>query len=220
MYLVFDTETNGLPKNYNGSMKDLDNWPRITQLAWGVYDEGGILLSSRRDLIIPNHWTIPTVEELTKQGNKNPNFFEENNMSTKRCSNEGIAILEALKAFAKAYNSCKFMIAHNMNFDHNILGAELLRAIRADPYCADKIKMEIKIPKLCTMLSSVDLCQLPGPYGFKWPKLEELHRFLFNEDFDGAHDAGFDVEACSRCFFELTKRGIIDLSKFDVKTQS
>jgi hypothetical protein len=57
------------------------------------------------------------------------------------------------------------------------------------------------------MTTTTNLLRLPGPYGFKWPKLEELHAFLFETGYDCAHDASRDVEACARCFFELRRRG-------------
>jgi len=34
MYLFFDTETTGLPKNWKAPIEDLNNWPRLVQLAW------------------------------------------------------------------------------------------------------------------------------------------------------------------------------------------
>lgn len=37
----FDTETTGLPKNWRAPMHDLDNWPRIIQLAYLVFDLDG-----------------------------------------------------------------------------------------------------------------------------------------------------------------------------------
>jgi hypothetical protein len=37
MYLFFDTETTGLPKNYKAPVTDLNNWPRLVQLAWLFY---------------------------------------------------------------------------------------------------------------------------------------------------------------------------------------
>jgi DNA polymerase III epsilon subunit-like protein len=65
---------------------------------------------------------------------------------------------------------------------------------------------------ICTMLSSVDFCQLPGRYGsFKWPQLQELHKILFGKEFDSAHDALADVVACGDCLFELIKRDVITL---------
>lgn len=67
---------------------------------------------------------------------------------------------------------------------------------------------------LCTMQSSVNLCQIPYPSGrkgFKWPKLTELHRFLFERDFENAHTALGDVEATVDCFVELHKRKKIEI---------
>jgi hypothetical protein len=63
------------------------------------------------------------------------------------------------------------------------------------------------------MISTVDLCKIDGPYGYKWPKLEELHRFLFKHDFDGAHDALADIQATAKCFWELANRNIIKINK-------
>ncbi|MCX6741278.1 MAG: hypothetical protein NTY61_02675, partial [Candidatus Parcubacteria bacterium] len=39
-YLFFDTETTGLPKNWKAPIEDLDNWPRIVQIAWAIYKNG------------------------------------------------------------------------------------------------------------------------------------------------------------------------------------
>ena len=61
------------------------------------------------------------------------------------------------------------------------------------------------------MATTTEFCQLPGRYkNYKWPKLEELHRILFKEEFDGAHDAMGDVKAMVRCFFELDRLGVIN----------
>lgn len=61
----------------------------------------------------------------------------------------------------------------------------------------------------CTMQASTNLCKIPGPYGFKYPTLQELHKHLFEVGFDGAHDAMVDVLACAKCFFELERMGSI-----------
>ena len=47
MYLFFDTETTGLPKRWNAPVTDLENWPRLVQLAWIMYDDRGNMLESR-----------------------------------------------------------------------------------------------------------------------------------------------------------------------------
>jgi hypothetical protein len=61
------------------------------------------------------------------------------------------------------------------------------------------------------MKASTDFCALPGSYGYKWPKLSELHMKLFDEDFEEAHDASVDITACAKCFWELKRKGIINL---------
>lgn len=202
MYLFFDTETTGLPKNWKAPATDTDNWPRVTQLAWQVYDEDGNLLRERCELIKPEGWTIPTVEELAAEGNKNPHFFEENNMSTERCEKEGVRLIDILEDFVEQVDGADYLIAHNMKFDEKVIECEMVRmklGFRAEPN------------KLCTMQESTTYCRMqPFRYGtYKWPSLLELHEKLFDEGFDGAHDALADVRACARSFFELKKRKVM-----------
>ena len=59
------------------------------------------------------------------------------------------------------------------------------------------------------MEASTDFCKLPGKYGYKWPTLAELHWALFNTEVLEQHDAAADVATCSKCFFELKRRGVI-----------
>ena len=51
MFLVFDTETTGLPKRWNAPIDDLDNWPRCVQLAWQLHDANGKLIENQNYLI-------------------------------------------------------------------------------------------------------------------------------------------------------------------------
>ena len=53
MYLFFDTETTGLPKRWNAPVTDLENWPRLVQLAWIMYDDRGNMLESRDVIVKP-----------------------------------------------------------------------------------------------------------------------------------------------------------------------
>jgi DNA polymerase III epsilon subunit-like protein len=39
MYLFFDTETSGLPKNPQLSHTEVDNWPRLVQIAWVLFSK-------------------------------------------------------------------------------------------------------------------------------------------------------------------------------------
>ena len=41
--------------------------------------------------------------------------------------------------------------------------------------------------------------------GFRYPSLRRLHRTLFGNDFDNAHDALADTQACMNCFFKMVR---------------
>lgn len=184
-YLVFDTETTGKPKDYKAPMTDVDNWPRVIQLAFNVYSREGELNASHCHLIKPDGWVIPTEK-----------FWIDNGFNTAINEAKGIPIAEALALFIEASLDCHTMVAHNMAFDYNILGAEMIRA---------QISSHNKLRRICTMETGTDLCRLPSPYGrgYKWPNLTELHTKLFGTGFDGAHDAAGDVAACAKCFFKM-----------------
>jgi hypothetical protein len=59
MILFFDTETTGLPKNWKAPVTDLNNWPRLVQLAFLLYDKSGNLVSSGDYIIKPDGFSIP-----------------------------------------------------------------------------------------------------------------------------------------------------------------
>ncbi|MFM9970202.1 MAG: 3'-5' exonuclease [Burkholderiales bacterium] len=183
--LFFDTETTGVPRNYKAPASDSNNWPRLVQIAWLVMDEKGDEIEAAEFIIKPEGFTIP------------PDAAKVHGITTEMALREGAALAEVLAMIAKPMEEAAQLIAHNIDFDEKILGAELLRA--AMPNIVEKKK------RLCTMRSSTDYCRLPGPYGYKWPKLFELYQKLFNESFDGAHRALADVRACAKCYFELRR---------------
>lgn len=189
MYLFFDTETTGLPKYYGAPLEDLDNWPRLVQLAWLLFDEKGNEFRGQNRIIKPEGFVIPQ-EASSVHG-----------ISTEKAHEEGIDLRKALEEFAIAYKEAKTLVAHNISFDEKIMGAEFLRK---------EIKPSFfELPKICTMQGSTDYCAIETERGYKWPKLIELHQKLFGKEFDGAHDALADVKATARCFFELKERGVL-----------
>jgi DNA polymerase-3 subunit epsilon len=193
MYLFFDTETTGLPKNYRAAVSNVENWPRVIQLAWALYGPDKRLLDQRVDLIKPNGWKIP-----------DGNFWIENGFNQSESEKHGITIRQALLQFLKQIEKTEYLIAHNMSFDRPILAAECIR---------ERLKSKNRPTDICTKTSSTSFCQLPGQYGYKWPTLSELHLKLFDKDFVGGHDALIDVRACADCFFELVQRNIITPEK-------
>jgi DNA polymerase III epsilon subunit-like protein len=189
MYLFFDTETNGKALNFNAPVFNLDNWPRVTQLGWQLYDKDENLISEKSLLVKPDGWVVPKEK-----------FFIDHNMSTERCEEFGIPLAEAVAQLFEDMEKADYLIAHNMQFDINVIGAEFIRLNAAPPK---------DLKQICTMKEGTNFCKIPGFRGYKWPTLTELHTKIFNEGFEGAHDALLDVKSCSRCFFELKKLGQI-----------
>ncbi len=194
MYLFFDTETNGLPKDYNASVANVDNWPRIIQLAWQRYDENRQLVEQYCELIKPDGWNMPTEKFWAEKG-----YTHENSVA------KGVPIRDAIEKFVATRHDEPFSIAHNISFDSKIIRAEMFRLNINDEFSAKKI---------CTMMSSTSYCKLLTEKSnrFKWPKLEELYFKLFEDKFEGAHDALVDVKATATCFFELVDRKVISLT--------
>ena len=188
-YLFFDTETTGLPTYFEAPVTLSENWPRMVQIAWMIFDKNGHLLKKESHIIKPEGYGIP--EEVSKI----------HRITTERANKEGKDLREILQKFSHSVLSSDLIIAHNMHFDEKIVGAEFHR--KHMPQMLDKKN------KFCTMLSSIKFCEIPNQYGFKWPKLSELHQKLFNEGFVDEHDAGADVAACARCFFEMKKLNLI-----------
>ncbi len=63
MFLIFDTETTGLPTNWNAPLDDFENWPRLIQLAWQIHDEKGELVDIKSYLVKPEGFIIPRGSE-------------------------------------------------------------------------------------------------------------------------------------------------------------
>ena len=188
MYLFFDTETTGLPNNWKAPVTDLDNWPRLVQIGW-ILSDNGTRVETGSFIIKPENFIIPA------------GASDVHGITTEKAISEGHDLSTILNQFNQLVAKSNSIVAHNISFDEKILGAEL---IRKDVQSNFENK-----PKLCTMKASTDYCQLPGPYGYKWPKLTELHIKLFGKDFEGAHDAFADIDATDKCFWEMRKHGLI-----------
>jgi len=199
MYLIFDTETTGLPKNYKAPISDTNNWPRCIQIAWQLHDAMGNLIENRDFLIKPDGFNIPFDAEKI------------HGISTQLAEKEGENLEEVLYLFNEALAKAKFIVGQNVGFDVNIMGAEFFRK---------KIKSTLSIKPVldtCTEATAF-LCKLPGGRGgkFKLPTLTELHSYLFYQPFAEAHNATADVEATTRCFLELVRRKEFSAKQLDV----
>jgi DNA polymerase-3 subunit alpha len=200
MYLIFDTETTGLPKRWDAPITDTDNWPRAVQIAWQLHDAMGNCIEHQDYLIKPHGFNIPYDAEKI------------HGISTELAQEQGISLSQVLEKFNITMSKTKFIVGQNVKFDLNVMGAEFVRLNVENPLQ--------KLPVLDTCTEhTASLCQIPGGrYGkFKLPTLTELHQFLFDTPFGEAHNATADVEATTRCFFELLRRREYTTEQLDVQ---
>ena len=190
-YLFFDTETTGLPyHDYISAEESPANWPRLVQLSWIMTDGEGNITKEMNKFVIPEGFTIPA------------DATEIHGISTEYASYWGEKLERVLHVFNKSIKKADYIICHNTWFDMNVICGEMKRL---------NIPTTIMEKKsFCTMVTGTDVCAIEwdGP-GYKWPTLQELHKYLFRKDFSDAHDALADVRAVARCFWEMRDRRYI-----------
>ena len=194
LYLFFDTETTGIPNDYNAPSEDTNNWPRLVQIAWLITRKNGDIYKELQSRIIsPEGFRIPQ-SSINIHG-----------ITQEKAVEDGEDLCNVLNDFVNDVDDNDvILVGHNIYFDIHVVTAELIRNDMID----EKETLE-KINKICTMKKSTDFCKISGLYGYKYPKLQQLYYKLFGENFDNAHDAGSDIEATRKCFFELKRRGIL-----------
>ena len=200
MYLIYDTETTGLPKNFSAPVSDSENWPRLVQVAWQLHNNMGELIEVKNFIVRPEGFTIPFNAEKI------------HGISTQRALDEGVDLAFVLEEFNKAVAQSDFVVGHNIIFDINIMGAEFYRTQIQTSLLTEK--------SIDTKNEGTDFCAIPGGRGgkFKWPTLTELHLKLFKEGFAEAHNASADVEATTRCFLELVRLRVINYVRLEFES--
>lgn len=197
--LFFDTETTGLliPGG------TIEEQPHIVQLG-AIYTTYNTFTETLNETILNQIY--------------NPGVLIPENL----CKLHGISnelaqtkpfITNYLEGFIKMMKEADIIIGHNLTYDLEVIYYEIERVWNSEE-AKERLKIfkkQIKEKSYCTMLWSVQFCKIPGRAGYKWPKLIELHKCLFGEEFDNAHNAIADIRATQRCFIELVNRGIIDI---------
>jgi len=185
---VFDTETTGF---INKKETDLDKQPKIVQFAWILWDL--------------HNWTF--VEEkrvniLINPGIPIPFWASQVHHIYDIDVKDAPDITAVIDEILENINNPDVIIWHNIEYDENMVKLELKRMQKEYAY---KPKQSI-----CTMKTTVDYCALQWNWArFKYPKLGELHKKLFDQYFVWAHDAMVDVEATLRSFVKLVNEGVI-----------
>ncbi|HWW38276.1 3'-5' exonuclease, partial [Pedobacter sp.] len=143
MYLIFDTETTGLPGNFNAPITNTDNWPRCIQIAWQLHDEFGVLIENQDYLVKPKGFNIPYDAERI------------HGISTELAEEQGIELEEVLAKFNIALSKAEFIVGQNIGFDVNIMGCEFYR------YGVENRLADMPVLDTCTEVTA-ELLKLPG----------------------------------------------------------
>ena len=205
-YLVFDTETTGLPprktdkyysifdkKGYpNYEDTEASNHCRLVSISWMVYnlDNNKTPLITRYYIIKPNGFLIP--EESTQI----------HGITTEYAIMNGICILDVFKQLDEDMKNVRMRVAHNFLFDKYVMGSEMFRNLKDDLlYRWDKIT------SYCTMAEGMIYHDFGTTiYGTrKAPRLSELYYKIYKKEMEGAHNAKSDTEACAKCYQSLIK---------------
>lgn len=203
LILVFDTETTGLPKSKFLSKNNLKMWPHIVQFSYVLYDSEENKVIKMNDSIIK----LPENIEISKDST------EIHGITNEISNLKGRDITVVLKEFFADFNNSEQVVAHNLNFDLNMIKVELFRIIMNSNNDAELRKMFDKYHEnlnsskrlYCTMQETIEYCNIltldkNGLEYQKYPKLIELYTKMFNQTPKNLHNSLNDVVACLRCF--------------------
>lgn len=200
-YLVFDTETTGLPINRFAPPDDFRNWPHVVQIAWLLFDDEHKLIE-RGNFYLKQPVEIPADAVII------------HGITTEMMLEQGLEPAYVYAIFKKAVDNAEYLIAHNVDFDIPILRCDFLR---------NGLQWDFPDGRLiCTMKRGADFCKIPSLRGgkYKWPTLMELYRNCFDPgdsagivpdetSIKGLHNADTDAAMTARCFFRLRDLGFL-----------
>jgi DNA polymerase III subunit alpha len=193
--IVFDTETTGLPprpsrfKKYHNPKTEYMFYDssRVVELAYIVYMYDDVththtVVHSHASLVSPNDEFVIMNEAI-------------HGITQEMAVNYGRPIKNVLCDFLEALSNVDIIVAHNIEFDMNIILAEFYRA-KLDP-----IKL-LPIQQVCTIRLAMDVLKLD-----KYPKLIDLYNKLHPrlDSCSQTHRALDDTEKCAESYFALRK---------------
>lgn len=187
--LFIDTETTGLPKTrgwgdyYDPSLTSYYNDSRVIELAYIIYDEvfdeDRTIVKTVDELIIPDGFVI-----------QNSQFH---GITMEDAMKNGKYISDVLKDFESDLEGVTTIVAHNINFDMNLILSECYRSKNIGI-----VKKIESIEKICTMEIGKIFME-----SRKYPKLVELYSYLFNKTVEQKHRALSDTQICAECYYKM-----------------
>jgi DNA polymerase-3 subunit epsilon len=199
LIFVYDTETTGLMRGNNYTSLDISFLASIAAL---LYDsELNRIVSSFNAMVKPEGWSMP--EEAGKI----------NGLTDEYLNSVGIPASVVIPTVIALSNKADLRVAHNADFDDNIIAANIWREIIKDGHSKSTaqgiVEQWLAIPTYCTMRNSKEIVGALDKRGrIKYPKLIEAYKFFFNKDLDRAHSANADAVATLEIYLALKKQEV------------
>lgn len=196
--LVYDSETDGLPPKGERfvTKANLEHWPHIVQFSYVIYDTDLNKLVKTFDSIIK----LPPGVIISEEN------YSFHHISNKMSETKGKDVNVVLREFLTDCAQVDMLVGHNINFDYNMVKAEIMRNQAA--YTAEDSKMLANKRMYCTARETYGYCSIPainwkGEKYFKYPTLKELYEKLFNETPQNLHNSLNDVLITVRCVMKF-----------------
>jgi len=229
--MVFDTETTGLmPKHKAGTpFPPIEAYPHIMQLSWIVYN----VSANEIEEVVDEYVRIPDSAPISQES------IQVHGITREISKEKGKSILPLLMKFFAAFMKCDCIVAHNLQFDGEIVRKEMWRNQKDLEKIAhkDRVSMMCKVftkkfnadhnvDTFCTMMNTIQFCGMefaakPTPTETtapatnnrkKFPRLNELYGKLFDTPLPkDMHNSIVDVLVCLRCFLKI--RGATEMSE-------
>jgi len=189
--LFIDTETSGLPKNWNLPYTEDANWPHAVQVSWVIYTK------DRQEVKREDHYINDGDFRITNGAFKihgiTPEFLKQNGEPRKQ-------VMQLLYDDLEKYQP--LVVGHFMELDYHITGVAFYRLGMQQPIN--------DLTMYCTMVGSKHLVRNPQR---QYLKLGQLYELLFDKQLLKQHNAMTDALATAEVFFELQRLGAIDDDK-------
>jgi len=193
-----DIETTGFPIYDN---KKMPNYKKIEKFEKSKILEICIIIYENKELKTIFHRFIKVYENI-----ENSHIH---GITNEISQSKGVDMKDIYLDILKLLETSDIIIAHNIIFDLSIIFSEIYKL---DNNLIENIDFIIKNKILaCTMLSTIDICKIPfypNSKNFKFPKLDELYKFLFHEVRLKSHDALSDTNDMLKCYYELINKNI------------
>ena len=205
--LVIDTETaSGFKPKGAEWWSTPQLLPKLAQVSW-ITTTIQYIDDIYKEIGVGNEYdTIIYPEDIT--GAYYIQNEEIHGINTTIAKENGTNITNVIKDLIIVAGGYDLIIGHNLYFDmENLLAAGQLNKISIGNQ-GELYKVLNKEKRFDTMQCSTKICKLPKSkgVGYKWPKLEELHAFLFDGETFNAHNSLEDCKATLRCFIELVNK--------------